>query len=259
MASLAAPVPSRSSWPLWSTKMGKRVPYVPNLPYYRAHIREAIDEDTIVCLECGGLYEALPNHLRLTHELTVEEYKARWGYNRSTGLYCRALARKFQARAKAMGFDQYGTPERAKRASDAQQGGYALRTEARLRQAESKVAGRWHHPWQKLSDEEVIRLSLQGLGTSEIAQRTGIHPRRMRARFERLRARGIVLPRPQPRWRPTNRKVTDEAILAGMAQGYTLKAIAIQTGVSRKAITLRVTRLRAKGLLGPGREGRRMD
>ena len=238
--------------------MAKRVVAVRNLPYYRTRIREAIDADTIVCLECGGLYLALPNHLRLTHALPVEAYKAKWGYNRSTGLYCRGLAARFQARAKAMGLDQYGTPDRAKRASDAQHGGYALRTEGRLRQAESKVAGRWHHPWQKLSDEEVIRLSLQGLGSSEIAQHTGVHPRRMRARLERLRARGIVLPRPQPRWRPPNRKVTDEVILAGIAKGHTHQAIAEWTGVTRKAITARVARLRTRGLLGPAREGRRI-
>ena len=235
--------------------MAKRVAYVPNLPYYRAQIRHAIDEDTIVCLECGGLYQALPNHLRLTHELPVKDYKATWGYNRSTGLYCRALAAKFQARAKAMGLDQYRTQEWAKKASAAQQGGYALRTEARLRQAESKATGRWRHPWQKLTDEAVIRLTLQGLGSSEIAERTGVHPRRMRARLKRLRAKGIVLPRPQPRWRPPNRKVTDEAILAGMAQGQMLKAIADRSGVSRRAITLRVARLRARGLLGPARKG----
>ena len=239
--------------------MAKRVVVVRNLPYYRTRIREVIDEDTIICLECGGLYQALPNHLRLTHELPVEEYKAKWGYNRSTGLYCRALSAKFQARAQAVGLGQRGTRERAKKASDAQQRGYALRTEGKLRQAESKATGRWCHPWQKLSDEEVIRLSLQGLGPSEIVERTGVHPRRLRAKLERLRARGVVLPRPQPRWRPPNRKVTDEAILAGMAQGYTLKAIAERTGVSRRAITLRVARLRARGLLGPAREGRCVD
>lgn len=67
------------------------------LASYRTHILEAIGEDAIVCLECGGLYQALPNHLRLTHALPVEEYKAKWGYNRSTGLYCRVLAERFRA------------------------------------------------------------------------------------------------------------------------------------------------------------------
>ena len=237
--------------------MAKHVASVRHLPYYRAHIREAIDEDTIVCLECGGVYQALPNHLRLTHELPVEAYKAKWGYNRSTGLYCRTLATKFRAMAKALG-QRYGTPEQVKWASEAQQGGYTLRTEARLRQAESRATGRWRHPWQKLSDEELIPLALLALPVTEIASLTGVHPRRIRARLQRLRGKGLRLPRPQPRWRPPNRKVTDEAILAGMGQGYTLKAIAERTGVTRKAITLRVARLRAKGFLGPAREGRRM-
>lgn len=121
------------------------------------------------------------------------------------------------------------------------------------------LTGRWRHPWQKLSDEGLIPLALIALPVTEIASLTGVHPRRIRARLQRLRGKGIRLPRPQPRWRPPNRKVTDEAILDGMAQGYTLKVIAERTRVSRKAITLRVARLRAKGLLGPGREGRRMD
>ncbi len=220
------------------------------LASYRQQILEAIGEDAIVCLECGGLYQALPNHLRLTHDLPVEDYKAKWGYNRSTGLYCQILARKFRRRGKALG-RRYGTPESALWASAAQQGGYALRTEARLKRAESQVTGRWHHPWQKLQDEALIRLTLQGLGSAEIAQRTGMHPRRVRQRLERLRAKGLALPRPQPRWNPPNRKVTDEAILAGLAQGLTHQAIAERVGVSRKAITARVAQLRARGLLAP--------
>lgn len=234
--------------------MAKRVRHVPNLSYYRTQIRVAIGEDTIVCLECGGLYQALPNHLRQTHKLPVDEYKATWGYNRSTGLYCRALSAKLQARARSAGFGQRSTPEGAKKAREAMQGGYTLRTQARLRRAESKATGRYHHPWQKLSDEEVIRLTLQGLAPAEITERTGIQPRRLRFRLKRLRQRGIVLPRPQPRWRPPNRKVTDEVILAGIAQGQTHKAIAQQAGVTRKAITFRVGRLRARGLLGSERE-----
>lgn len=221
------------------------------LASYRTHILEAIGEDAIVCLECGGLYQALPNHLRLTHDLPVEDYKARWGYNRSTGLYCRVLAERFRAQAEAVGLGQHGTPERAKQASEAQRGGYTLRQEGRLHQEASRLEGRWLHPWQKLTDENLIRLTLQGLGSFAIATRTGVHPRNVRARVATLKARGISLPRPQPRWNPPNRKVTDEAILAGLAQGLTHQAIAERTGVSRKAITARVAHLRARGLLSP--------
>ena len=56
-----------------------------NLLYYRSHIREACQNDHVMCLECGLTFKSLPQHL-CKHHLTNEEYKAKWDYNRTTPL-----------------------------------------------------------------------------------------------------------------------------------------------------------------------------
>jgi hypothetical protein len=34
------------------------------LTYYRAHFREAVQKDGVICLECGAAFKFLPQHLR---------------------------------------------------------------------------------------------------------------------------------------------------------------------------------------------------
>jgi predicted transcriptional regulator len=48
-----------------------------DLLYYRAHIRDACQNDRVVCLECGLTFKSLPSHL-CKHRLTDDEYKAKW-------------------------------------------------------------------------------------------------------------------------------------------------------------------------------------
>ncbi len=55
----------------------------------------------IVCLECGQILKTLSRHLRLAHNLTGEEYRDRWGCNRSTALAAVALCQELsQARKR---------------------------------------------------------------------------------------------------------------------------------------------------------------
>jgi hypothetical protein len=65
----------------------------------RADPRQAVQQDTIRCLVCGGAFRQLTNtHLR-GHGLTADEYKRRFGYNRGRPLMCRALRRLYADRA----------------------------------------------------------------------------------------------------------------------------------------------------------------
>jgi len=65
----------------------------------RADPRQAVQQDWIRCLVCGGIFRQLTNtHLR-SHGLTAEEYKRRFGYNRGRPLMCRALCRLYADRA----------------------------------------------------------------------------------------------------------------------------------------------------------------
>ena len=65
----------------------------------RADPRQAVQQDSIYCLVCGGVFRQLTNtHLR-SHRLTADEYKHRFGYNRGRPLMCRALWRLYADRA----------------------------------------------------------------------------------------------------------------------------------------------------------------
>jgi hypothetical protein len=69
------------------------------LTVLRADPRQAVQQDWIHCLVCGGIFRQLTNtHLR-SHGLTAEEYKRRFGYNRGRPLMCRALCRLYADRA----------------------------------------------------------------------------------------------------------------------------------------------------------------
>ena len=65
----------------------------------RADPRQAVQQDSIHCLVCGGVFRQLTNtHLRI-HGLTADEYKRRFGYNRGRPLMCRTLRRLYADRA----------------------------------------------------------------------------------------------------------------------------------------------------------------
>ena len=65
----------------------------------RADPRQAVQEDSIHCLVCGGIFRQLTNtHLR-SHGLTADEYKRRFGYNRGRPLMCLALRSLYADRA----------------------------------------------------------------------------------------------------------------------------------------------------------------
>jgi predicted transcriptional regulator len=71
----------------------------PPLAALRADPRQAVQQDSIRCLVCGGAFRQLTNtHLR-GHRMTADEYKRRFGYNRGRPLMCRALCRLYTDRA----------------------------------------------------------------------------------------------------------------------------------------------------------------
>jgi ROS/MUCR transcriptional regulator protein len=65
--------------------------------------RQAIQEDHISCLICGGAFRQLTNtHLR-GHLISAAEYKRQFGYNRGRPLMCRALQHLYAERAVRSG------------------------------------------------------------------------------------------------------------------------------------------------------------
>ena len=45
-------------------------------------VRASVKPDALICLECGASGKALKRHLRNAHDLTPDEYRARWNLSR---------------------------------------------------------------------------------------------------------------------------------------------------------------------------------
>lgn len=65
--------------------------------------RLAIDEQSIVCLICGGRFRQLTNTHLACHGITSQEYKERFGYNPGRALMSTTLRRVYAERAVRVG------------------------------------------------------------------------------------------------------------------------------------------------------------
>uniref|UniRef100_A0A914Z633 Transcriptional regulator n=1 Tax=Panagrolaimus superbus TaxID=310955 RepID=A0A914Z633_9BILA len=57
----------------------------------------------MTCLECGSQFKSLKRHLMSNHNLTPEEYRARWELPASYPMVAPAYAEKRSALAKTIG------------------------------------------------------------------------------------------------------------------------------------------------------------
>ena len=108
-----------------------------DLLYYRTHIREACQNDHVMCLKCGLTFKSLPQHLG-KHHLTDDGYKARWGYNRTTPLVAGITWRGLRRRALAMNLAAYSPPHALRKTLKARRGRRSpYRPEQRLAQIDA--------------------------------------------------------------------------------------------------------------------------
>ena len=75
----------------------------------------------MICLECGRQFKSLPQHLG-KHQLSTDEYKAKWGYNRTTPLERLSTRRKKRRNAIAMKFWTLSPPNARRKATKARRG-----------------------------------------------------------------------------------------------------------------------------------------
>ena len=64
--------------------------------------KKAIREKSILCLECGKSFKVITKKHLQKHELTPEEYKAKWGYKKNQSLVCKSLARERKKKMQEM-------------------------------------------------------------------------------------------------------------------------------------------------------------
>ena len=66
-------------------------------------IRRSVQSDHIVCLEDGKKFKSLKRHLRTDHNLSPEEYRAKWGLARDYPMVAPSYAASRSELAKKMG------------------------------------------------------------------------------------------------------------------------------------------------------------
>ena len=82
----------------------ERTPPVQEPPEPAVPIRRSVQQDYIVCLECGFRAQMLRRHLGVAHGLNVTDYRIRWNLPADYPVTAPRYSMQRSAMAKAMGF-----------------------------------------------------------------------------------------------------------------------------------------------------------
>ncbi|MBP1853294.1 MucR family transcriptional regulator [Rhizobium halophytocola] len=69
-------------------------------------VRKSVQDDQIICLECGGNFKSLKRHLMTHHGLNPEEYRDKWDLPLDYPMVAPAYAEARSRLAKEMGLGQ---------------------------------------------------------------------------------------------------------------------------------------------------------
>jgi predicted transcriptional regulator len=69
-------------------------------------VRKSVQDDQIICLECGGSFKSLKRHLTTHHSITPEEYREKWELPVDYPMVAPAYAEARSRLAKEMGLGQ---------------------------------------------------------------------------------------------------------------------------------------------------------
>lgn len=69
-------------------------------------VRRSVQDDQIICLECGGAFKSLKRHLMTHHNLAPEEYREKWDLPVDYPMVAPAYAEARSRLAKEMGLGQ---------------------------------------------------------------------------------------------------------------------------------------------------------
>jgi Predicted transcriptional regulator len=69
-------------------------------------VRKSVQDDQIICLECGGAFKSLKRHLMTHHSLSPEEYRDKWELPVDYPMVAPAYAEARSRLAKEMGLGQ---------------------------------------------------------------------------------------------------------------------------------------------------------
>ena len=77
-------------------------PLTPAVP-----IEEAVKDDHVTCLDCGKEFSMLKRHLTQTHQMTTDEYRAKWGLSADFPLTAPNYSKQKSKYALSKGLGQY--------------------------------------------------------------------------------------------------------------------------------------------------------
>lgn len=63
---------------------------------------KAVKENSVVCLECGKAFKVITKKHLLSHGLTPDEYRAKYGYKKGAALAAKSLQRERRKKMKEM-------------------------------------------------------------------------------------------------------------------------------------------------------------
>jgi len=217
--------------------------------YYRAHFLESVRPDGIVCLECGKLLKALGTHVLLMHEMRLDDYREKWGFNRQTVFVAAGTAAKLRRLAFQRNIGRRGSGGRellARARARRRPEDMSRRAEARLKMSESKkrlYATGWQpRRFRKVDDRTLRRLAKGGVDTKRIARKVGLSIDQVR---RRLQALGLLPP--ARRRRPVNR----EQVLALRREGCWPLEIARKLRIQRQHVLKILWEFRRQGIAVP--------
>lgn len=79
------------------------VPLVPAVP-----VKSSVKKDHIVCLEDGQKYKTLKRHLRVHHNMSPQEYRAKWNLQSDYPIVAPSYSEQRSQVAKSLGLGQKG-------------------------------------------------------------------------------------------------------------------------------------------------------
>jgi predicted transcriptional regulator len=80
------------------------------VPQPAVPIRRSVQQDYVVCLECGFHGQMLRRHLRVQHGLSVDEYRARWNLQSDHPVIAPAYSQRRSEIAKEIGLGRRLVP-----------------------------------------------------------------------------------------------------------------------------------------------------
>jgi predicted transcriptional regulator len=84
-------------------RLGKPAMEVPVERTLAVSIRRSVQQDRVICLDCGWAGSMLRRHLMTAHGLSVDEYRFRWNLSRGHAITAPAYSERRSTMAKQLG------------------------------------------------------------------------------------------------------------------------------------------------------------